>query len=222
MLKSKWLAVLLGMLIFSSAQSETTDDLSVWDTAYNETTKQRFIPVELFTGGVWDGKHELKMKAVSSTACAVIVGRDRPCDKIELSGPFTTQNKSSIAWAGDTISYYLRTFTVRSGKVTSFFTINNSKDGLVRIFDERKQWGARSYDGLGSKFPLGYWQQGEVRTYHSKRPTRIEIIELNGPDHCLTFRWTVGDGKSRNSDNTYTFCPGKGFSKYESNYSATN
>lgn len=106
----------------------------------------------------------------------------------------------------------------RGDKVVSFFTINNTRDGLVRIFDERKRWGARTYDGLGSKFPLGYWKQGEVGTYGSKRPTRVEIIELDGVDHCLTFRWTVGDGTGRNSNNNYTFCPNKGFTKYESNY----
>ena len=103
------------------------------------------------------------------------------------------------------------------GKVESFFTINNSKDGLVRIYDKRKKWGARTYDGLGSKFPLGYWKQGEVRTYNSKMPTRIEILELNGPDNCLTFRWVIGNGERRNMDNNYTFCPNRGFTKISHN-----
>jgi hypothetical protein len=97
------------------------------------------------------------------------------------------------------------------GRLNLFFTINNSRDGLVRIYDKRKQWGARTYNGLGSKFPLGNWKQGEVRSYDSDRPTSIEIIALDGPNHCLTFRWIVGTGKQRNSDNNYTFCPGRGF-----------
>ena len=88
----------------------------------------------------------------------------------------------------------------------------------MRIYDERKQWGARTYNGLGSKFPLGYWKQGEVRSYPSRTPTKIEIIELDGPNHCLTFRWTIGTGPfSRNSDNNYTFCPDIGLKSMQHN-----
>lgn len=155
----------------------------------DSTTKQRFIPVELFTGAKWDGKHELKMESVVSSSCALSNGRG--CITFHVSGPFKTErNDTKIAWAGDEISYYRRTFsTRRMGEIVSFFTINQSKDGLVRIYDKRKQWGERTYNGLGSKFPLGYWNQGEVRSYPSRKPTRIEIIELYGPDDCLTFRW---------------------------------
>ena len=181
-------------------------------------TKERFIPVELFTGAKWDGKHELKLREVSTSTCASYNGR--PCGNFNITGPFKTEsNDTKIEWAGDEVSYYRRTFTIpHRGEVVSFFTINNSKDGLVRIYDKREQWGTRTYNGLGSKFPLGYWKQGEVRTYPSRRPTRIEIIELDGPDHCLTFRWVIGLGKKRNQDNNYTFCPDRGLTNITSNY----
>ena len=193
--------------------------MNSWDNAYNDETKQRFIPVELFTGANWNGKHQLNLNEVSTTACYTVIGRNRPCDQVELSGPFLTEaNNTKIEWVGDKVPYYIRKFRIRGEQVESHFTINNSRDGLVRIFDKRKKWGTRTYDGLGSKFPLGYWKQGEVRTYPSKRPTRIEIVELNGPDHCLTFRWVVGDGLKRNQDNNYTFCPNRGFTAYKSNY----
>lgn len=172
--------------------------------------EKRFIPVELFTGAKWDGKHELRLAEVSTSTCASYNGR--PCDNFHITGPFKTEeNTTKIDWVGREIPYYRRTFTLpRRGEVVSFFTINNSRDGLVRIYDKREQWGTRTYDGLGSKFPLGYWTQGEVRTYPSGRPTRVEIVELNGQDDCLTFRWTVGSGKKRNQDNIYTFCPDRG------------
>lgn len=190
-----------------------------WENAYNSATKERFIPVELFTGGIWDGKPELVLKEVSTSACATVSGSDRPCDNYYISGPFKTEtNNTKIEWAGNEVSYYRRTFsTRRMGEVESYFTINNSRDGLVRIYDKRKQWGARTYSGLGNKFPLGYWKQGEVRNYATARPTRIEIIELDGPDHCLTFRWVIGDGKERNSDNNYTFCPDRGLTNIRHN-----
>lgn len=197
--------------------SPTTEEKDPWNKAYNSAMKERFIPVEIFTGAKWDGKHELKLKEVSTSACAS--SSERPCDNYYITGPFKTEiNNTKIEWAGNQVSYYRRTFsTRRMGKVESFFTINNSRDGLVRIYDKRKQWGARTYSGLGSKFPLGYWKQGEVRTYHSKMPTRIEIIELNGPDNCLTFRWVIGKGERKNMDNNYTFCPERGFTKISHN-----
>ena len=186
----------------------------------NSSTKARFIPVELFTGAKWDGKHALKLKEVSTSTSACDSVHGKRCTTYNITGPFKTEgNDTKIEWAGDEILYYLRTFSTRSfGDVESFFTINNSRDGLVRIYDNRKQWGARTYNGLGSKFPLGYWKQGEVRSYPSRRTTRIEIIELDGPNHCLTFRWTIGKSPfSRNSDNNYTFCPDVGLKSMQHN-----
>jgi len=183
-------------------------------------TQERFIPVELFTGAEWDGTHKLQLKEVSTSTSACAAASGKHCTTYKITGPFKIEgNNTKIEWAGDEVSYYLRTFRTRNrGEVESFFTINNSRDGLVRIYDKRKQWGARAYSGLGSKFPLGSWKQGEVRTYPSRRATRIEIVELDGPNHCLTFRWTVGKAPfSRNSDNNYTFCPGVGLKSVRHN-----
>lgn len=205
-------------LSFLGHAEVVAEDKNPWDQAYNSETKERFIPVELFTGAKWDGQHELVMKEVSTTACVSANGRQ--CNNFYVTGPFKTEsNDTKIEWVGDEIPYYRRTFdNSYTGPVESFFTINASRDGLVRIYDKRKEWGERKYTGLGSKFPLGYWKQGEVRTYLSPRPIRIEILELDGPDHCLTFRWTIGDGKRRNSDNNYTFCPDIGFKSIDHNY----
>jgi len=207
----KYFLTTILCLSFSGYAGLNADEKNHWDQAYNSATKERFIPVELFTGGEWDGKHELVLKEVSTTACASANGR--PCDNYTITGPFKTEsNDTKIKWAGNEIPYYRRTFTIpRRGDVESFFTINASRDGLVRIYDKRKQWGERTYTGVGNKFPLGNWKQGEVRTYPTRRPIRIEILELDGPDHCLTFRWTLGDGKERNTDNIYTYCPDIGF-----------
>jgi len=48
-------------------------------------------------------------------------------------------------------------------------------------------------------------------------PTNIEIIELNGVDNFLTFRWIIGKGEGKNMDNNYTFCPQRGFAKISHN-----
>ena len=218
-MKSKLGIGVLSILCASltGCTSNTKVEKDPWKSAYNSETKERFIPVELFTGAKWDGEHKLEMEQTESTACAV--SGNRPCDNYYISGPYkTASNNTKIEWVGDQIPYYKRTFsTRRMGLVESHFTINNSKDGLVRIFDKRKQWGERNYTGLGSKFPLGYWKQGEVRTYATRRPITIEIIELNDANNCLTFRWILGEGKRRNTDNNYTFCPNQGFTKFKHN-----
>jgi hypothetical protein len=209
-------AVLGGSVLAPAGLS--ADEVDLWAKAYNNETKERFIPVELFTGAKWDGKHELVMKEAATSTCVSVNGRQ--CGNFYISGPFKTEtNDTEIKWVGEQIPYYIRTFDNRyTGPVVSHFTINASRDGLVRIYDKRKQWGERLYTGAGIKFPLGNWKQGEVRTYISPRPIRLEILELNGPDNCLTFRWTIGDGKRRNSDNNYTFCPNVGFKKMDQNY----
>jgi len=213
-------ATTLCLLVWSCSGFATEEDIHQ-DKPDDSSTKSRFIPVELFTGIKWDGEHKLILKeaSTSTSACDSVSGKR--CTTYNISGPFKTErNDTKIEWAGDEIPYYLRTFrTRRFGDVESFFTINNSRDGLVRIFDKRKQWGARTYSGLGNKFPLGYWTQGEVRTYPTRRPIRVEIIELDGPNHCLTFRWTIGEGPifSRNSDNNYTYCPGIGLKSMQHN-----
>ena len=53
------LGVLLVMLAFVGVSYAA--DLSKWAASYDPTTKMRFIPVELWTGGQWDGSRELRM-----------------------------------------------------------------------------------------------------------------------------------------------------------------
>ena len=103
----------------------TTEEKASWDKAYNSATKERFIPVELFTGEKWDGKHELVLKEVSTSACATVIGRNRPCDNYYITGPFKTEkNNTKIEWAGNDVSYYRRTYsTPRGGKVESFLPL---------------------------------------------------------------------------------------------------
>ena len=169
---------LLSLVMIMATQALYANDIEHQELTLNSSgnanspIKERFIPVELFTGAKWDGKHELILKKVSTSTSACASSNGTRCTTYTITGPFKTEgNDTKIEWAGDEIPYYLRTFSTRSfGNVESFFTINNSKDGLVRIYDKRKQWGARTYDGLGSKFPLGYWKQGDCLLYTSPSP----------------------------------------------------
>lgn len=175
----------------------------------NQEVKERFIPVELFTGMPWDGEHILEMKEAKTSTCASSDGKR--CDTYRITGPFTKETISGIEWAGEQISYYKRTYRTPSRTVESHYTINKTKDGLVRIFDKRNGV-ERTFSGKGNKFPLGLWKQGEVRTYDDTRPVKIEIMDIDGSGGCLTFRWTLGGG-GWNRDNIYTFCPNRGLVK---------
>ena len=62
-------AALSSLLVGCSSLTEP--EQNVWAKSYNETTQQRFIPVELFTGATWDGKHQLQLKQANTIACAV-------------------------------------------------------------------------------------------------------------------------------------------------------
>ncbi len=58
----KYLSATILYLSFFGCAGLTAEEKIYWDKAYNSSTKERFIPVELFTGGKWDGKHELILK----------------------------------------------------------------------------------------------------------------------------------------------------------------
>ena len=105
------LNITLSLVLSLTCTHSLAEQINSWDNAYNAQTKQRFIPVELFTGASWDGKHQLKLNKATTTGCYTVIGSNRPCDQIKLSGPYLTEtNKTKIEWAAKEVPYYLRTF----------------------------------------------------------------------------------------------------------------
>jgi hypothetical protein len=78
---------------FFGCASLTTEEEDYWDKVFNSSTKERFIPVELFTGGKWDGKHELILKEVSTSACASVSGKKKTMRQLLHYGSFQNRNK---------------------------------------------------------------------------------------------------------------------------------
>jgi hypothetical protein len=121
---------------------------------------------------------------------------------------------------GETISVYERTNQEKSGIKVEYFSMNETKSGLGRVYDSRTELGARTFTG-GLKFPLGTWKQGETRKFTEKRygdariETRIEWITItkldftySGTPHCLEFEWLYRDGGGKTLDHqTYAYCP---------------
>ena len=76
----------------------------------------------------------------------------------------------------------------------------------------------------GCKFPIGFWKQGESRSFTSsyfderkgkyKRIKTITILNLENKDKsCLKFNWKSSQKGTVIDENIYEYCPRKGLVK---------
>ena len=172
-------------------------DESVWARAYDASTGLRFIPVELWTGGDWDGAHVIRMPPADLAFSGKRIG-----------GPF--------AWTppdgGEPIQVYER---VNRGK-RQLFALAPGGGGLGRVYDSRYP----RYCPGEVKFPLGYWRQGEVRHYNlrchggTSRRLRVTIEAIDFTyatvPHSLRFHWLMDEGRGRGTDMRYVYSPSLG------------
>ena len=170
----------------------------------NAFANERFIPLELFTGGKIRGLNEITFSEANIT-----FGKR---DHKRITGPMDWKNPMT----GETIKVYKRTNKSNSGKVkTQLFTVTNDNQCIGRVWDSRYNAVIKN----GCKFPLGIWKKDESRTFTSTRACGksytqvIKIIKLGKKaKSCVTFRWTLSDAASTIDDNTYTYCPNKSMS----------
>jgi len=181
---------------------------------------ERFIPIELWLGIKSTGTNHLKFYEVNNKQHA---------GKLKVSGPIDWKNEIT----GKTIKVYER----KRGSKIQYFTITNNAQCLGRVWDSRKKKrGGLVVIDNGCKFPLGVWKQSETREFYSVYNWRkkksggsstskrtgmkktLTIEKLGNEQDCLTFKWvlTAMDGKKSGKmldDNSYTYCPDKGFTK---------
>lgn len=194
--------VLLVLVPWSGFGAARADD-SVWARSVDPATGARFIPVELWTGAPWDGSEVLRMG---------------PAD-LKFGNRFEKHITGPRDWTdpgtGRTYPTYRRD---NRGKV-QLFTLRPDGQGLGRVYDSR---GPR-YCEPGMKFPLGRWREGERRTFafecrrdgRARTETVVVTMEKldfthDGVPHSLRFHWVIGDGRQENSNNAYTYSPGRG------------
>ena len=190
---------MLAALLLAMATTADGGDASVWDRAFDASTGVRFIPVELWTGGEWNGDHTLRLLPAS-----LRFSRGKRID-----GP--------VAWTppdgGAPIQVYER---VQAGK-RQLFTLAPDGTGLGRVYDSRYP----RYCTGEVKFPLGYWKQGEVRDYtlacdggRSRRTLRVTIEAIDFTHatvpHSLRFHWLMDGGRGPGTDMRYVYSPGLG------------
>ena len=165
---------------------------------------ERFIPLELFTGGEIRNDTEIKF-----TKANLVFGDKK---RKKIIGPEDWEHPNT----GEKIKVYKRTRKGQSGLKTQLFTITNDGQCIGRVWDSRR--GGRVIKN-GCKFPLGVWKEGETRTFLGSsggktRKIELKILKLGKKQKdSVKFNWKLYDGSGKLMDNNdYTFSPGKAMS----------
>ena len=166
---------------------------------------ERFIPLELFTGGEIREDKEIKF-----TETNLVFGEKK---RKKIVGPEDWKNPQT----GESVKVYKRTRKGQSGLKTQLFTVTNDGQCIGRVWDSRR--GGKVIEN-GCKFPLGVWKVGETRSFDGSsggKPRKIELTILKlgkKPRDKVTFNWKLYDGSGKlMDDNDYTFSPGKAMTK---------
>ena len=176
-------------------------------------TASRFIPVELWTGGAWNGDEGIRLPKLDFS-----FGRD---SHKRIRGPIDWIRPGSGPRAGEKLKVYERL----NRDKRQLFALRRDGQGLGRVDDSR--YDRNCIDAV--KFPLGRWKQGEVRHFSFPcgdriRKVTLTILDLDfthgGVEHSLRYRWVADGGTRRGTDNVYIFSPGQGMVDVEMNRSA--
>ena len=166
---------------------------------------ERFIPLELFTGGEIRQDTEIKF-----TDADLVFGKKK---RKKIVGPEDWKNPQS--W--EIIKVYKRKRKSQSGLKTQLFTVTNDGQCIGRVWDSRR--GGRVIKN-GCKFPLGVWKKGETRSFKGASGGKPRIIELTilklgkKQKDKVKFNWKLYDVSGKlMDDNDYTFSPGKAMTK---------
>jgi hypothetical protein len=204
--------LLIGVVVFAT-NSVWSAESSVWERSINPQNKERFIPVELWTGVDWDGQKELKMTSVDGTY------RHRT-STYSIKGP--VEWKHPVTNQTSPVYERINPGRNKDEDKSQLFTINQDQTGLGRLFDGRPRRDTRTYSG-GLKFPLGLWKEDETKSFVYKvwdtiETTRAEAITIKqinftyqGTPHCLEIYWIATDrsGRKTYDRHTYIYCPGQ-------------
>ena len=172
----------------------------------SSSANERFIPLELFTGGEVRNDTEIKF-----TKADLVFGEKKTK---KITGPENWKNPNTQ----EVIKVYKRTRKDQTELKTQLFTITNNGQCIGRVWDSRR---GGSVIKNGCKFPLGFWKEKETRVFEGSsngKPRKIELTILklgNKPNSEISFNWKLYDLKSGElmDDNDYTFSPAKAMTK---------
>ena len=169
-----------------------------------------FIPVEL-----WLGENITESEKIIFPKVNFKFGYK---ERHKIKGPIIWKNSKT----NQNIKVYVRSrYSKKEDKeISQLWTVTNNNQCLGRVFDNR---GNRFIEN-GCKFPIGFWKQGESRSFTSnyfderkgkyKRIKTITILNLENKDNsCLKFNWKSSQKGNVIDENIYEYCPRKGLVK---------
>ena len=169
------------------------------------SANERFIPLELFTGGEIRNDTEIKFTKANK--------RFGKKGRKKIVGPEDWKNPQT----GEIIKVYKRTRKGQSGLKTQLFTVTNDGECIGRVWDSRR--GGKVIEN-GCKFPLGVWKEGETRSFKGASGGTPRTIELTikklsmKKKHKVTFNWKLYNSSGKLiDDNDYTFSQGRAMTK---------
>ena len=161
------------------------------------SANERFIPLELFTGGEIRDDIEIRF-----TPADKIFGEKR---RKKIVGP--------IEWKYPGTDEIIKVYKQGKIKKTQLFNVTNDGQCIGRVYDQRKS--GTKYIKNGCKFPLGFWKKGETRTFsvtdRGSRTVELKILKLGKkPTDCVKYNWKLFDTSGNKlADNDYKFCKNK-------------
>jgi hypothetical protein len=193
------MASIVFALVLLVAGPACAADWSAWQRSYDAATGRRFIPVELFTGGDWDGTQTIRLAPA----------------KLEFGKRGEKSLTGPMEWLPPGASVPIQVYERMNRDKRQLFALREDGNGLGRVLDSRYRDNC-----VGDiKFPLGFWKQGEVRNYvvscpKEMRRLRVTIENIDfthaGVPHSLRFHWLYSEGRGRGTDMRYTYSPGQG------------
>ena len=169
-----------------------------------------FIPVEL-----WLGENITGLEKIVFPEVTFKFGHK---ERHKIKGPIIWENSKT----NKNIKVYIRSrYSKKDDKeISQLWTVTNNNQCLGRVFDNR---GHRFIEN-GCKFPIGFWKQGESRSFTSnysdakkgnyKRIKTITILNLViNYKSCLKFNWKSSQKGIVIDKNIYEYCPRKGLIK---------
>ena len=172
----------------------------------SSSANERFIPLELFTGGEVRNDTEIKF-----TKADLVFGEKKTK---KITGPENWKNPNTQ----EVIKVYKRTRKDQTELKTQLFTITNNGQCIGRVWDSRR---GGSVIKNGCKFPLGFWKEKETRIFEGSsngKPRKIELTILKlgkKQNSSIKFNWKLYNMKNGKlmDDNDYTFSPRKAMTK---------
>ena len=169
-----------------------------------------FIPVEL-----WLGENISESEKIIFPEVNFKFGYK---ERHKIKGPIIWKNSKT----NQNIKVYVRSrYSKKEDKeIFQLWTVTNNNQCLGRVFDNR---GNRFIEN-GCKFPIGFWKQGESRSFTSnyfdkikgnyKRIKTITILKLEKDNKsCLKFNWKSSQTGTVIDENIYEYCTRNGLVK---------